>query len=160
MWPDLRRRGSLLEPDRLSRHGLSELVPSAARIAEERRLFYVACTRARRRLVVTAVAGTEGEADQPSRFYPSSAPRIAYLAGRPRRPLSIAALIGELRAVSTDPETSPALREQAALRLARLADAEDTSGRPLAGAATPSRWWGMAELSDGSTPVVPPEAPV
>ena len=67
-WPDVRRRGSLLEPDRLGPHGLTETAPTASRIAEERRLFYVACTRARPRLVVTAVAGTEGEGDQPSRF--------------------------------------------------------------------------------------------
>ena len=67
-WPDVRRRGSLLEPDRLGRHEVTAPVPTASRIAEERRLFYVACTRARNRLVVTAVAGTEGEGDQPSRF--------------------------------------------------------------------------------------------
>ena len=131
-WPDLRRRGSLLEPDRLSRRGLSELVPSSARIAEERRLFYVACTRARRRLVVTAVAGRRVRLISRHASIRARRPD-RYLAGRPRRPLSIAALIGELRSVSTDPETSPALREQATLRLARLADAEDASGRPLAG---------------------------
>jgi superfamily I DNA/RNA helicase/RecB family exonuclease len=160
IWPDVRRRGSLLEPDRLSRQGLSELIPTAARIAEERRLFYVACTRARSRLVVTAVAGTDGEADQPSRFLSELGASISALPGRPRRPLSLAALIGELRAVSTDPETSPALREQAALRLARLADATDRTGHPLAPAAAPRRWWGMRDLSDAAARVVPTDAPV
>ena len=60
-WPDVRRRGSLLEPDRLGRRAVTERRSRPrSRIAEERRLFYVACTRARRRLVVTAVAGHRG----------------------------------------------------------------------------------------------------
>ena len=160
VWPDVRRRGSLLEPDRLGPRGLSELPPTAARIGEERRLFYVACTRARSRLVVTAVAGTEGEANQPSRFLAELGAPVRELAGRPRRPLSLAALIGELRQVSTDPEVPPGLREQAAVRLAMLADACDSDGRPLAVAARPDRWWGMRTLSDAADPVVAADAPI
>ncbi len=159
-WPDVRRRGSLLEADRLGRRGVSEAVPTAVRIAEERRLFYVACTRARSRLVVTAVAGTEGEGDQPSRFLTELGVPVHELPGRPRRPLSLAALVGELRRVSVDPETPPAIREQAAVRLARLADAQDRDGRPLVPAAAPEQWWGMRPLSESPQPVVPLEAPV
>ncbi len=59
VWPDLRRRGSLLQAERLSADGLSDYVTPAALLAEERRLFYVACTRARERLVVTAVRSPE-----------------------------------------------------------------------------------------------------
>ena len=159
-WPDVRRRGSLLEADRLGRRGVSEAVPTAQRIAEERRLFYVACTRARSRLVVTAVAGTEGEGDQPSRFLTELGVAVQPLPGRPRRPLSLASLVGELRTLSTDPESPPALREQAALRLARLADAAGADGRPLVVAADPRQWWGMRALSDADRPVVLPSAPV
>ena len=159
-WPDVRRRGSLLEADRLGRRGVSETVPTAQRIAEERRLFYVACTRARSRLVVTAVAGTEGEGDQPSRFLAELGVPVQAVPGRPRRPLSLAALVGELRSTSVDPEAPPALREQAALRLARLADASGPDGRPLVPAAAPGQWWGMRRLSDAAQPVVPPGAPV
>jgi superfamily I DNA/RNA helicase/RecB family exonuclease len=160
VWPDVRRRGSLLEPDRLSRRGLSELVPTAARIAEERRLFYVACTRARSRLVVTAVAGTEGEGDQPSRFLAELGVAVTPVPGRPRRPLSLPALVGELRSVSVDPSASPALREQAALRLARLAEATDDTGRPLVPAARPATWWGLRDLSDASQPALAPAGSV
>jgi RecB family exonuclease len=109
---------------------------------------------------VTAVAGTEGEANQPSRFLAELGAPVRELAGRPRRPLSLAALIGELRQVGTDPEATPGLREQAALRLARLADACDADGRPLAVAARPDRWWGMRKLSDAADPVIAPDAPI
>ncbi|MBA8795637.1 superfamily I DNA/RNA helicase/RecB family exonuclease [Friedmanniella endophytica] len=159
-WPDVRRRGSLLEADRLSRTGLAELVPTAQRIAEERRLFYVACTRSRRRLVVSAVEGTEGEGDQPSRFLAELEVPVRRLSGRPARPLTLPALVGELRRISTDPDTVPALREAAAQRLARLADAVDDEGRPLAPGADPARWWGMAELTEVGRPVLAPDVPV
>ena len=67
-WPDLRRRSTLLQADRI---GAGELVPPVSRrelLLEERRLFYVAATRARERLVVTAVASPDDEGEQPSRF--------------------------------------------------------------------------------------------
>ncbi len=154
-WPDVRRRGSLLEPDRLGRREVAPAVPTASRIAEERRLFYVACTRARRRLVITAVAGTEGEADQPSRFLTELGVAVRELPGRPRRPLSMSALVGELRSVSTDPDAPPSLREQAAIRLARLADTLDRDGRPVMAAAQPAQWWGMRPLSQADQPTTP-----
>ncbi len=159
-WPDIRRRGSLLEADRLSRHGLAEPEPTAARIAEERRLFYVACTRARSRLIVTAVEGTEGEGDQPSRFLAELDVPVQRLPGRPDRPLSMPALVGELRRVSTDAEAAPALRIAAAERLARLADAVDDDDRHLVSGADPAHWWGMRALSDPERPVLAPATPV
>ena len=63
LWPDLRRRGSLLEADRIGRDGLAEPLTPGALLAEERRLFYVAATRARERLVVTAVKAPADDGD-------------------------------------------------------------------------------------------------
>ncbi len=114
IWPDLRERTSLL--------GTEEMVERAAGIdatavdrrtlalAEERRLFYVACTRAGRRLVVTAVEGALDSADAgatASRFLDLVVPPPAD--GRVPtdlpRSLTLHALVAELRRAVTDPKT-------------------------------------------------------
>lgn len=152
LWPDLRRRGSLLEADRIGRDGLAEPLTPGALLAEERRLFYVAATRARERLVVTAVKAAADDGDQPSRFLTELGVEPADVTHRARRPLSVAALVAELRATTVDPAASPALREAAARRLARLAALED-AGQPLVPAAHPERWWGLYEQTRSEVPL-------
>jgi superfamily I DNA/RNA helicase len=144
-WPDLRRRGSLLGSELLVDvvAGVDPRTPASAAplLAEERRLFYVAVTRARERLVVTAV---DSEDEQPSRFLDELDPRPS---GEARaitplpRVLALPALVAELRSVVTDRRTDQPRREAAASQLARLA----AVGVP---GADPDSWWGLAPLSD------------
>ncbi|MEU9172432.1 ATP-dependent DNA helicase [Streptomyces sp. NPDC048420] len=160
LWPDLRRRGSLLEADRIGRDGLAEPLTPGALLAEERRLFYVAATRARERLVVTAVKAPADDGDQPSRFLTELGVEPKDVTGRPRRPLSVAALVAELRATTVDPRVSDTLREAAARRLARLAALADEDGRPLVPSAHPYRWWGMFEPTESKVPLRNRDQPV
>ncbi len=160
LWPDLRRRGSLLEADRIGRDGLAEPLTPKALLAEERRLFYVAATRARERLVVTAVKAPADDGDQPSRFLSELGVEPADVNGRPRRPLAVAALVAELRATTVDPRVSAPLREAAARRLARLAALTDEDGRPLVPSAHPYRWWGMWDPTESKVPLRDRDQPV
>ncbi|MER6362140.1 ATP-dependent DNA helicase [Kitasatospora sp. NPDC001527] len=177
LWPDLRRRGSLLEADRIGRDGLAEPLTPAALLAEERRLFYVAATRARDRLVVTAVKAPADDGDQPSRFlrelYREDVdPRtgrvlrrtppvtVEDVTHRPRRPLAVPALVAELRAVTVDRTRSPELRRAAAERLATLALATDEEGRPLVPAARPESWWGLEDATAAPDPLRSADLPV
>ncbi|MCX5423475.1 ATP-dependent DNA helicase [Streptomyces sp. NBC_00078] len=160
LWPDLRRRGSLLEADRIGRDGLAEPLTPGALLTEERRLFYVAATRARERLVVTAVKAPADDGDQPSRFLTELGVEPRDVTGRPRRPLSVAALVAELRATTVDPRVSDTLREAAAHRLARLAALADEDGRPLVPSAHPYRWWGMYEPTESKVPLRNRDEPV
>ncbi|MFI8453956.1 ATP-dependent helicase [Kitasatospora sp. NPDC085464] len=177
LWPDLRRRGSLLEADRIGRDGLAEPLSPAALLGEERRLFYVAATRAKERLIVTAVKAPADDGDEPSRFlrelYREDVdPRtgkvvrrtppvtVEDVTHRPRRPLSVAALVAELRAVTVDPARSPELRRAAAERLATLAAAADEDGLPLVPAAHPERWWGLDDPTAAPEPLRSADLPV
>ncbi|SDK91978.1 UvrD-like helicase C-terminal domain-containing protein [Streptomyces indicus] len=160
LWPDLRRRGSLLEADRIGRDGLADPLTPGALLAEERRLFYVATTRARERLVVTAVKAPAEDGDQPSRFLTELGVEPKDITSRPRRPLSVASLVAELRATTVDPRASEELREAAAVRLARLAALSDEDGRPLVPSAHPYRWWGMYEPTHSKVPLRDRDRPV
>ncbi|MFB7375341.1 UvrD-helicase domain-containing protein [Streptomyces sp. NPDC056222] len=160
LWPDLRRRGSLLEADRIGRDGLAEPLTPGALLSEERRLFYVAATRARDRLVVTAVKTPADDGDQPSRFLTELGTEPKDVPGRPRRPLAVSALVAELRATTVDPAASDALRDAAAQRLAQLAALTDDEGQPLVPAAHPDRWWGLFEPTRSRVPLRDRDHPV
>ncbi len=157
-WPNLRRRGSLLEADRIGADTLLPPTAATALLAEERRLFYVASTRARQRLVVTAVQSTEEDGDQPSRFLNELGVPVAPVRGRPARPLSMTGLVAELRRVAGD-ASDPALQRAAAARLAKLAVARD-HGDPLVPQADPANWWGTRSRSHSDRPLRELEQPL
>ncbi|GAB3785130.1 ATP-dependent helicase [Nocardioides ungokensis] len=158
-WPDLRRRSTLLQADRIGETGIVPPVSSRALLMEERRLFYVACTRARQRLVVTAVASADDEGEQPSRFLDELGVHVERVVGRPARPLSMSGIVAELRRTVADPASSEPLREAAVRRLARLAG-ESVGQRALVPAADPSTWWGTRAASRSVQPVRDPDQPV
>ena len=160
VWPDVRYRGSLLQTDRLARDGVQEPPSLRERVAEERRLFYVAVTRAMERLIVTAVQSPFDDGDQPSRFFAELAsttdtsPSAPH--GRPRRPLSLRGAVGELRRIA-ETTTSEQVRAEAVTRLARLATYDDV--RTLS-CADPARWWGVRQETRSEVPVRPADKPV
>jgi superfamily I DNA/RNA helicase/RecB family exonuclease len=158
-WPDLRRRDTLLQADRIGRDGLQPPLTRAAMLAEERRLFYVACTRARQRLVVTAVASPDDDGEQPSRFVHELGREPDHRIGRPPRPLSMAGLVAELRRTLADPAQPEPLRAAAARRLRVLADT-DVQGRPVATSADPASWWGLRAPTRSERPVRPGDQPI
>jgi RecB family exonuclease len=158
-WPDLRRRSTMLQADQIGRGELVPPLTARELLQEERRLFYVACTRARSRLVVTAVASAEDDGEQPSRFLAELGVPVEKVEGRPRRPLSLAGLVSELRRTVADPDTTPTLRAAAARRLARLA-AETSGDRPLVPQADPSSWWGTRAVTHSAQPVRDPDRPL
>jgi superfamily I DNA/RNA helicase/RecB family exonuclease len=156
VWPDLRLRGSLLGADELAAAadpagaGLTPTTGADRRaelLAEERRLFYVAATRARDRLVVTAVAGSEGD-DRPSRFVEELGVAVPDRVRAAGRPLTGGGLVAELRHVAATAD-DPALREAACRRLA-LAAGLDAEHVPHVASAHPDRWWGLAPLSEAA----------
>ncbi len=160
VWPNTRLRGELLGstlyadavehgPEyALQRDPLSRLRDIRY---DELRSFSTAVSRARELLVCTAVSS---EDDQPSSFLDFVAPLEPGQEGRVftqvERPMTLRALVAELRQYAQSDAADPAHREEAAKVLARLAAAE-----PAVAGAHPDTWWGLAPLSS-SEAVVPP----
>ncbi|WP_229661790.1 ATP-dependent helicase [Phycicoccus endophyticus] len=152
VWPDVRLRGSLLHStdlvDVVTDRAGGARAARAQVTHDETRLFHVAATRARRRLVVTAV---RSEDEQPSPYLDVVDPRPD---ARPftdvPRPMTLPGLVGELRRTLLGPD--PAARGGAVTTLGRLARA----GVP---GADPAAWWALRAVSD-ERPRRAPDVPV
>ncbi len=158
VWPDLRLRDSLLGAqalsdlldDRVAGGGEHLKARRRAVLDDELRLFCVAVSRARRRLVVTAVRSEE-ELPSPFLDLVDGAVQERSLTV-PDRAMTFSGLVAELRSVVTDAQAPPGRREQAATELARLAAA----GVP---GAHPRDWYALGGLSV-DRPLVPGQDPV
>lgn len=152
IWPNLVSRGSLLRAEEI---GMGQGVPGTNAVAllrEERNLFYVACTRARKLLTLTCIdQGSEG-GDQPSRFVrdviaTGTSPHT--VSGYPKNCASWSGLAASLRSTLADPLASPALKSTAGNVLHAMG--------PSVG---PPSWWGLAPLTQSSRPVRPVHLPI
>ncbi|MET0865059.1 MAG: ATP-dependent DNA helicase [Nakamurella sp.] len=153
-WPVLRTKPSLLGTDE-ALDAAAGIPPTAddgrTAIQEERRLFYVAATRAKSRLIATCVADQD---TIPSRFLhelagseddlPTGWP--AELDGSQRRSLHLTDLVAQLRRVVTDDSVAAETGALAAQQLARLAHAGVVGAHPR-------DWYGLAERSTDLPPV-------
>ena len=129
---------------------------ASSALAEERRLFLLAVSRASRYTLVTAVESTGDEASVPSRFLdditggegattvedadPESEPRphpVDTVADSLPRVLAMEPLVAELRDAVCDPDRPGHERRAAAENLATLAEAGVYG-------ADPAEWWGTA----------------
>lgn len=170
VWPAPRRRSGLLGVDELV--DLTEVagdgpLPSeaeravssaAARSAEERRLFYVACSRAREHLLVTAVESAEDGDVAASRFIDEVAdlatnpdPGTGVAGGSPRHAptvFTLQHLAVDLRSALLDPATEPEDAAHAAGLLAGLRDADVQE-------ADPRTWFGAADPSTSEPAFAP-----
>lgn len=161
VWPDLRQRGSVLEPERLVPEGLTEPPNIAELMDEERRLLYVACTRARFRVTLCVVDAADASGERPSRFIDELKRNGVLVSRGEQKPdhgfvTSLPTLVATLRNALTDEDLAPS----AAALLAELAQARDEDGVPLVPSADPKCWWGIDDWTNGVGPVVSPDHPL
>jgi superfamily I DNA/RNA helicase/RecB family exonuclease len=165
VWPDLRARGSTLRAEELTRTGIGSGPRPADLLEEERRLFYVACTRARRRLHLSAIDERDQGGERPSRFLDDIAAALSpgdarVEPGRPAHNVSLDGLVAELRSAAVDPAVSAHLRTAAVERLAVLAAQRDDDGEALVPLADPFTWWGIRPSTVSDRPVRDPDVPI
>ncbi len=142
------------DPDSITRDALSE------HLADERRVFGLALTRASQRCHVAVIAREGDQGERPSRFVDDLQLPIQMQPGRPGRSLTLDGIVAQLRTAADDPDAPSDLRQAAVGRLAVLAAARDAAGDPLVPQADPERWWGITDPTPGVSPVRPADRPV
>lgn len=163
VWPDLRRRTSLLAPERLTRETLSEILDRSIVVQEERRLFYVACTRAKQYLYVSSTAANSRSDAVASRYLSQVLPGSEYDESQPTLDtprFTATQLIAQLRRVASDVSQPEAIQTEAIHRLAYLAQQRDKSGELLFPEAHPSSWWGVVPETSSTHPIDDPTKPL
>lgn len=146
-WPSTPPADGLLHTEQLlDAHADLVSAPgcSPAHIADQRRLFYVACSRARSQLVITAVDG--GEDLAASRFVTELIAELPSVQPADQTNRSLDDLVAQLRGALVDADTDAADTAAATVQLARLARAR------VRGAA-PEQWYGIRELSSTAAPM-------
>lgn len=177
-WPDVRRRNSILEPERLTRDEISKHIERHVIVEEERRLFYVAITRAKEKLYISSTSADPEQGRVPSRFianmFNAKDPKDVEVETEVQVAIksreisnesrySVQGLVAQLRriAASADSdEITPELRQSAEERLAKLARLKTAQGESFVPSANPASWWGIAGLTDNSIPIDKVDAPI
>lgn len=160
-WPDARERVGMLASQQIGPDGLQPPLSRQAALADERRLAFVAATRAERRLVLTAIA-SEAEDQCPSDLFVEAAALdqvdVEEVVRGTGRSLTPAALAADLRRRLQDRQADRGLRIAAAARLAHLS--QHLPGGPLCSAADPDRWWGLNAPTVSESPLVAADSQV
>lgn len=163
-WPDVSRRSSLFSADRLTEEELGHVPERHEVVSQERRLFYTACTRATQYLRVSSTSLDRDSGRVPSRFLNQLSGEAVNLDvyksavdsdGGASTAYSLTRLVAQLRRTAISVESSEALKAAALERLIKLSNLRDSTDRLIAPSAHPAAWWGIAEVSENSAPVVP-----
>lgn len=154
VWPNLRQRGSLLDPDGLVRHARGEgglaLDVRKATLDDELRMFALAVSRARRQVVLSAVAG---EDETPSLFFRLSPPDAPRLDAASAVPMTLRGAVAALRRTATTPGSPEAPAAIRGLRALALAEVPGADPAEWSGILEPSSTEPLFDLDDPERPV-------
>lgn len=178
-WPNLGVTGSVMKQDEFIALLDRDIPPAeyystiSEQMAEERRLFRVAVSRAQQELLITAVDSPE-DVGVPSVFvteliavFGASNPQelsedsaiaaaasaaaevsVEDIGAEQIRVLSVESLVAELRGAVANPQETETRRRQAARQLARLAQVEVPGAHPQS-------WWGLRRPTEVAQPKKP-----
>ena len=162
VWPSDRIRNNLLEVERITDEGYSRKFSRQDLLEEERKLFYVATSRAEEYLFISAINNEYEDRSIPSQFLYelSNSSEIPHVMTFPQMSSSLNDLIIKLRRVLISDSSSPNLKKAAALRINQLLSAKDGFANSIAPNLAPEKWWGLKKPAVSKIPIREVDKPV